>query len=263
VADVYQSARRPRRRWGRRLLITLLVLLVLLAIALTVLDRFAASYAEREIAARVAREVASQEARSDPPEVKVEGVPFLTQVAAGEYRQITILLRDFSAPAANGRNVEMPLLDIRANDVRAPLDTLRTGSGDIVAGTVTGTGTIDYASVAALSGREGVRLTERNGKLAVTAPLSAVGQTFMVNGTANLTVKGNVVQVRFDQLTAEGLPALPLVQNLLDSYAKQISVDLRIPALPLKLAVQKVQPRPEGLVVTAGADEVPLNTGGL
>lgn len=263
MANVYQSERRPRRRWGRRLLVTLLVLLVLLGIGLAVLDRFAASYAEREIAARVSREVASQEARSGPPEVSVEGVPFLTQVVAGEYRQITILLRDFTAPAGNGGTVKMPLLDIRANDVRAPLDTLRTGRGDIVAGTVTGTGTIDYASVAALSGREGVQLTERNGKLAVTAPLNALGQTVTVNGTADLTVSGGVVRVRFNQLTAEGLPALPLVQNLLNSYARQLSVDLKIPALPLNMAVQKVQPRPEGLVVTAGADEVPLNTGGL
>jgi hypothetical protein len=36
-----------------------------------------------------------------------------------------------------------------------------------------------------------------------------------------------------------------------------------VPALPLKLVVQKVQPTPEGLVVTAGASEVSLNAGGL
>jgi hypothetical protein len=187
-------------------------------------------------------------------------VPFLTQVVAGKYRQITILLRNFAAPAGNGRTVTMPLLDIRATDVRAPLDTLRTRQGAIIATAVTGTGTIDYATVAALSGRDGVQLAERDGKLVVTAPLNALGQTVTVTGVANLSVKDGVVRVRFDELTAPGLSALPGAQDLLNAYAQQISVDLKVPALPLKLVVQKVEPRPEGLVVTAGASEVALNT---
>jgi hypothetical protein len=152
---------------------------------------------------------------------------------------------------------------VRAEDVRAPLDTLRTGQGDIIATTVTGSGTVDYATVESLVGKEGVKLAEKNGKLAVTAPVKILNQTVTVNGTADLTVKNNVVSMRFDQVTAQGLPDVPLVQNLLNNYAKQISVDLRIPALPLKLVVQKVQPTAAGLVVTAGAKDVPLNASGL
>jgi hypothetical protein len=53
------------------------------------------------------------------------------------------------------------------------------------------------------------------------------------------------------------------VRNLLNNYAKQISVDVKVPALPLNLVVQKVQPTAGGLVVTAGASEVSLNSGGL
>ena len=79
-----------------------------------------------------------------------------------------------------------------------------------------------------------------------------------ITGTANLEVtKDNVVRIRFEQVTAEGLPDIPLVRNLLNNYAKQISVDVKVPALPLKLVVQKVQPTAGGLVVTAGASEVP------
>jgi hypothetical protein len=128
---------------------------------------------------------------------------------------------------------------------------------------VTGVGTVDYTSLAGLVGREGITLGESGGKLTVKGPIEAVGRTFNVSGTANLTVKNNVVQVRFAELTAEGLSGIPLVQGLLNNYAKSISVDLKLPALPLELAVQKVEPRPEGLVVTAAADEVPLNSGGL
>lgn len=260
MADGYG---RPRRRWGRRLLITFIVLLVIVGAVLVVGDRLAASYAERQISDRVAQQVAKQKATSEKPDVTVTGVPFLTQVLAGRYREIKVGLKDFAGPAGNGRTIRMPLLDIRAKDVRAPLETLRSGRGDIVAGTVTGTGTVDYATVAELTGKQGVKLGEQNGKLAVTAPVTILQQQVTVHGTANLTVKDNVVSLRFEQVTAEGLPNVPLVQGLLDNYARQISVDVPLPALPLKLVVQKVQPTAAGLVVTAGSRDVPLNTGGL
>jgi len=262
VAEVY-GERRPRKRWGRRLLITFIVLLAFLLIILAVVDRFGATYAERVIADRVAEPVANQHATSDPPDVTVEGVPFLTQVVKGEYQEIKIELRNFSGPVGNGKTIKMPLLDVRAQDVRAPLNTLRTGEGDIIATTVTGVGTVDYPTVESLVGQDGLKLAEKDGKLAVTAPLKILNQTVTVNGTADVAVKNNVVSLRFDRVTAQGLPDVPLVQNLLTNYAKQISVDLHIPALPLKLAVQKVQPAAAGLVVTAAAKEVPLNASGL
>jgi hypothetical protein len=244
------------------LLSTLIVLLIIVGIILAVADRLGASYAARLISDRVAQQVANQHASSEKPEVTIEGVPFLTQVIAGRYQEIKIELKDFTGPAGNGKTIKMPLLDIRAKDVRAPLDTLRTRRGDIIATAVTGAGTVDYATLAGLVGKDGVKLGEKDGKLAVTAPVTILNQTVTVNGTAELTVKNNVVSLRFDQVTAPGLPQVPLVQNLLNNYAKQISIDLRIPQLPLKLAVQKVQPTAAGLVVTAGAKEVPLSTTG-
>ena len=71
------------------------------------------------------------------------------------------------------------------------------------------------------------------------------------------------MQVRFSDVTAEGLPNVPLIRTLIDSYVQRLSVDLRVPELPLKLAVQKVEPTPQGLRFTAGADDVSLNAGGL
>jgi hypothetical protein len=263
VAEVYESQRRPRKRWGRRLLITFIVLLIIVGGALAVGDRFAASYAEREISNRVAQQVADQDATSEKPEVTIEGVPFLTQVLKGEYQEIKIELRNFSGPAGNGKTIKMPLLDVRAKDLRAPLDALRNGTGSIVATTVTGSGTIDYATLEALADRDGVKLAEKDGKLAVTAPVKVLNQTVTVNGVADLTVKDNVVSVRFSQVSAPGLPQVPLVQNLLNNYAKQLSLSLKVPELPLKLVVRKVQPTAAGLVVTAEASEVHLNGGGL
>jgi hypothetical protein len=262
VAEVYES-RRPRRRWGRRLLVTLIVLLVIIGIALVVLDRFGKSYAERVISDRVAQQVANQKATSDKPDVTIEGVPFLTQVASGNYKEIKIELTDFAGSTGNGQTIKMPLLDIRAKDVRAPLDTLRTRQGNIVATAVTGAGTIDYAQLAKLINQKGLTLSEKDGKLIAAAPVSVLGQTFNVSGAATIAIQDGVVRVRFSDVTAQGLPNVPLVRNVIDSYVQRLALNLKVPALPLKLVVQKVQPTSAGLVVTAGANEVPLNAGGL
>ena len=261
MADGYTEELRPRRRRGRRALITFLVVLVVVMIGLVVADRAAAAFAEREIARRIAGEVTSQGLESSPPEVTVAGVPFLTQVLAGNYDEIKILLRDVTAPVAGGGDggtVRMPVLDIRAHDVRATMQTLRSGQGDVTARTVAGTATIDYASVTRLIGREGVRLAERDGRLAVTAPLEALGQQLTVNGTADLAVNGGAIQIRFRELTAEGAPDAPLVQSLISAYAQQISIDIDVPDLPLGLRVREVRARPEGLMIEAAGSDVPL-----
>ncbi len=257
----YTEQRRPRRR-RRGLLITVLVLLVLLVVGLTVADRVGASYAERQIADRVASQIAAQGASSSRPEVQVHGVPFLTQVVGGTYDKITILVRDLEGRQGD-QAVRLPRVDITALTVRAPLDTVVNRKGRIVAETVTGAATVDYASVVKLTGREGIKLAEKDGKLTVSAPLEALGRTFTVSGTANLEVQDGAVRVRFQDLTAPELAAVPLARNLLNSYAQQISFDLRLPRMPLNLAVQKITPTPQGLQVHATATDVPLNSGGF
>jgi hypothetical protein len=265
VAEVYGS-KRPRKRWGRRLLITFIVLLIIIGMILAIVDRFGASYAERVISDRVAQQVADQKASSEKPDVTIEGVPFLTQVLAGKYQEIKIELRNFSGPAGDGKTIKTPLLDIRAKDVRAPLDTLRTRQGSIIATTVTGTGTIQYAQVAQLIGQDGLKLSEKDGKLTGTAPVKVPqlgGKTFNVSGTAKLTVKDGLIQVRFADVTAAELPNVPLVTGFINSYVQQLALDLKVPALPLKLQVKSVVPEADGLRFTAAANEVPLNASGL
>jgi len=263
VGEVYGERVRPRRRWGRRLLITFLVLLLIIAAALAVADRVAASYAERMIGDKVAEQVANQKATSGKPDVTIEGVPFLTQVLRGEYEEIKIELADFAGPAGNGQTIRMKLLDMRANNVLAPLDTIRSGNGEIKAKTVSGTGLIDYAQLAQLVNQPGVKLGAKDGKLVGSAPVTALGQTLNVSAAATLTVKGGVVQVRFSDVKAEGLGDNVLVRGLVNSYVQKLAFDLKVPALPLDLQVEKVEPQADGLKVTAGARDVTLNSSGL
>ncbi|SCG65615.1 DUF2993 domain-containing protein [Micromonospora zamorensis] len=257
--DYPAEGARPRRR-GRKLLIGLFVLLLVVAGLLVVADRVAVGVAERMIADRVRQEITKQGAQSAEPDVEVGGTPFLTQVLDGRYQRITINLRDVQAPV-QGDVVRLSVLDVDARNVRASLDTLRSGQGDIVADTVDGTGTISYDSLAALLKRPGLTLGEQNGKLAVTGPADILGQKITISGTADVTVADNgAVALRFNDLDATGLPNLPLARGLLNNFAKDISIDVPLPDLPFQLAVREVRPLAEGLAVTADAKNVPINS---
>ncbi|MEV6297915.1 DUF2993 domain-containing protein [Actinoplanes sp. NPDC051861] len=261
MAEVYETDR-PRRHRGRALLVVLLVLVVLLLAGLFVLDRFGASYAERVLADRVAQEVRNQKSSSGQPEVTIAGVPFLTQVLAGKYQEIRIELPDLTTPTGTGTTVSMPLLDIRAKDVDAPIDTLRTGQGDVVAGSVTGVGTVDYTQIVELSGQKGLQLAEQDGRLVATVPLSAAGQTIQVKGTADIKVDDGVVKARFADVSAEGLTNI-FVKQMISNLAANLGFDLKVPDLPMGLEVREVQVLPEGLRVSAGAEKVTLSAGGI
>ncbi|MFD2767655.1 DUF2993 domain-containing protein [Micromonospora eburnea] len=251
---------RPRRR-GRKVLIGFVVLLLVLGGLLVVVDRVAAGVAERAIAEQVRQEVARKDVRSGAPTVEVAGFPFVTQVLDGKYERISIVLTDVQGNV-QGDAVSVPRLDVDAHNVRASLDTLRTRRGDVVAERVDGRATVSYDSMAKLLDRPGLTLGERDGKLVVTAPADILGTRLTVTGTADLTVTDGKVGLRFDDLTAEGLPNLPLARRLLANYANSISVNLPLPELPFQLTVRKVEPKPDGLLVTADAQNVPINTAG-
>ncbi|MDQ7906675.1 DUF2993 domain-containing protein [Phytohabitans sp. ZYX-F-186] len=249
---------RRRRRWGRRLLIVFIVLLVILGGLLVVADRVAASVAERTISDEIAKELVAQDIKSSPPEVSVGGFPFLTQVLSGEYQSIKISLRDLEGNV-EGDGVRVPRLDVDARDVSAPLDTLRSGQGEVVAQTLDGTATISYASVVDLMDQPGLRLSERDGKLVVDAQLDVAGQRVDLSGTADLSIANGRVQIRVRDLQAEGVSQLPGVQALVNQFARQISISIALPELPFKLDVRGVQARPDGLAVDAQALDVALN----
>ncbi|NES15678.1 MULTISPECIES: DUF2993 domain-containing protein [Micromonospora] len=258
MAEAPAYEERPRRR-GRRVLTGFVVLLLVLAGLLVVADRLAAGAAERAIADQVEQEVAKQDATSAPPKVDVAGFPFLTQVLAGKYQHISIVLTDVQGKV-QGDAVDVPRLDVDARNVKASLDTLRSRQGDVTAETVDGRGTVTYDSLAKLLDRPGLKLGEQNGKLTVTAPVDVLGVKLTVHGTADVTVAGGKVALRFNELTAEGLPNLPLARQVLTNYAKGISIDVPLPELPFQLNVRKVEPKPDGLVVTADAKNVPINS---
>ncbi|MFV2087340.1 DUF2993 domain-containing protein [Micromonospora sp. LOL_021] len=252
---------RPRRQPGRRArrsLAVVAVLLLVLALVLVVADRVAVAYAERAVADQIRQQVAGQNIESSEPEVSIGGFPFLSQVATGRYQSVSIVLRDVSA-AVNGNSVRLPTLDVDARGVQAPLETLRTGQGEVTAETVQGTATVSYDSIVQLIDQPGVELSEQDGQLGVTAPVDILGQQVTLTGTADLEVAPGEVLLRFEELAAEGLPGDEAARGFVEAYAQQLSIAVPLPALPFQLDLQEVAVTPAGLAVTATATDVPLS----
>ncbi|MFC4067206.1 LmeA family phospholipid-binding protein [Actinoplanes subglobosus] len=241
----------------------ILTLLVLLIAGVAVLDRFSNSYAENVLADKVAAEVANQKAESSRPVVTIAGVPFLTQVLAGKYEEIRIELPDFKAQTGTGETIRMDLLDIRARDVKAPLSALR-GQGDVVAGSVTGTGTLDYGLLADATGQKGLTLAEKDGKLVGSGVVTISQlQDVQLSASADLKVVDGKVQVRFSDVKTPDLPVNPFVQGQVDAFIQSMAFELDVPKLPMNLVVQELRPLPEGLRVTFGASDVSLAAAGV
>lgn len=247
---------RPKRRRGIKIVIILLLLLA----SLTGLDRFGVLVAEEQIRATVSDELAAHRIASRKPAVDVRGFPLLTQVLSGTYRDIAITLTDVRAEggdATGGHAVRLPRVDIRARDVRAGIGDLLAGRR-IVAGTVTGTATVDYDTVEGLSRQEGLALAPEDGRLRATMPVEILGRRVTVTGLARLEPAQNVVRLRLDELDVRGVDLTDALRTALRQQGGDMAIDLALPALPYPVTIERVEATAAGLRVTGSSRDVPL-----
>jgi hypothetical protein len=255
-------AREGRRRGGK-VGIGLLVLLLIVLGVLVVVDRVAANAAEGQIAQQARKELtARQISTPTDPKVSIGGFPFLTQVLGGKYEKITI---EIAQPKIN--NVQLDKLDVVATTVRADAQAVMKGTGDVVADKITGTATINWENVRPLLQLAGlpegidpskVELKVANNQIQLRVPLTINGANFAVTAKGTLVVESGAVQVRLDEVGSDAGTAPPLVQNLIKQYQKQLTVRIKIPEMPFKLVINKVESSDAGLLMIASAANVKL-----
>lgn len=232
------------------------VIVVVLGVLAVVADRVGAWFAERAVADKVADELASNQIDSGPPDVKVEGVPFLTQVTSGRYEQVTVVLREISSSEVQLREVTLV-----ASGVTVTADTLISGEGPIDAERIDGTATISYADLAQLTGVDNLELgPEPGGGIQVRLPTEVADQEATLAGTAEVAVADGAVQVRVEELRVEeppsGLP--PGAESVIQELRAQLQLDVALPPLPYGLTVEAVRTGPGGVVVEVTATDVAL-----
>jgi LmeA-like phospholipid-binding len=240
----------------RRFLITSVVLVLVVGAGLFAMDRAVAAYAEDQIKQKTVAEVASLGMRSDDPSVDVGGFPFLTEVVSGKYEQIVIVL-----PNLSGQGMTLPKFTLTASGVNAPLDTLRSGEGTITADKITGTSVVPWDVVVKQTKFKDLKLSaDADGTLKVAGNATLGGYSIPLTGSAKVTLAGPTkLRVQVTDLAGTDPGLNSLIKGLIAAYKEKLVFDFSLPKLPYNLKLQKIQATPDGLDITAYAENVPLS----
>ena len=227
----------------RKLLIGVAVLAVLLVAA----DRISVAVAENQISDRLT----SAYGLPGKPGVSITGFPFLTQVAAGDYRQIDVSASQVPAGGATLRN-----LDVRLSGVHATVgQVLGNGSSMVTADRAAGSAMVGFGTVdRRLPG--GFRLHRDGKNLSVSGKLAYHGAQIPVSATVALGVSDSGIRVTPVRVDAPGPPGLPV-----SAYSSRLRVVVPLTTLPLHLHLTSVHVTPRGLRIAASARHVQFARG--
>jgi hypothetical protein len=227
----------------RKLFVTLFVLAVIGGL-LYGADRFAAGMAEEQIG----KQVAAQSGLGAPPEVEIDGFPFLTQVLAGEYEKIEMSLGEISQ-----RNIKLTDVSAELSGVRAPLSGLINGdTSQVVAGTAAVSGIVPFSTVEKHA-PQGVRMSASGSDLRLRGKLGYAGFSVPVDATVGVKAGREGITMTPKQLRGEGGRPIPL-----RLVQQRFGFTIPVRDLPLGARVTGVEVVDGGLRITASADDVKI-----
>lgn len=228
----YQAAptrARRRRRWP---LITLIVVLVLLVAA----DRGAKAYAENQMASQFR----SSLDLSGKPDVNIQGFPFLTQLAARDFRTVTINASNETA----GPDSQLEIASLTATLHGMHLNSLNSTTID----QFNASALITFTALAHAGGiPQGITLSA-NGPAQIKASIDILG--FSSSAVAQVTQSGPN-QINVHVLNAGGIPG-----DVLGSLA---NFNVSIPKLPAGVTLSSVDVTQQGLRLTAVGHDTTLS----
>jgi hypothetical protein len=214
---------------ARRVLITVVVLVVLLLVA----DRVGDYVAERA----AAETIKNSQHLEGAPDVDIAGFPFLTQLAAGDFDEITIDADDLPV-GTDARRLDLAHLKVILHGVTVPRDfsSVHADSADAAA-------RIAYDEL----GRTlGVRITYAGGgRIRASTSVTALGRTVSGSITARPQLRGSALGFGNPTIDGAGELAAPLTRALNQVF------DLEIPLsdVPFRIRVQSLTTGPDGIVI--------------
>lgn len=229
----------------RKLLISLIVLAILLAIA----DFGLRAYAE----SRTASAVQAQLGTATAPDVSIEGFPFLLHAARGEYPQVVLTADALGNGAPAGTRLVLNLFD-----VTLPTDQALAGDTSNLRAQSTALNVlIPLATVEAALNRSDVALSAGpDGTLQVATTVSVLGQQVPVSGTARLSVTDNVLNFSVVSLSAAGIDLGPAVTSAVNSLAGSLATTIPLDGLPLKITDAEISIVGADISITVSTGQV-------
>jgi hypothetical protein len=252
AAGTAQAKRRRRYRW---IGVGVLVLVVVLTIA----DRVAARVASTQAVSRI---VQQSQGLVHRPTVTFGGFPFLTQVLFGKYTDIHVAIQDFTPPGS----LRIESIDGHLQGAHVPLSTVIGGNvSKIPVDHVAATVAIRFADLNAFLAHQSGHLSlaaGRQGAIEVTGQVVEGGQPLKVSGSARLGAEDGGLMITPVSLHVTGGGLLGAAGNLLGGVLSAFPpVPVPLPDLPFHLRVTSVHSDGNGVVASAAADHVVLETG--
>lgn len=235
--DTDHSGSRSRRRVVRTA-----VALLLLLLALGVVDRVAAGLAAR----RLATNVQTAQGLAQRPDVRIRGFPFLTQLVAGQYREV-----DVSTTGPVSRQ------GVEVAHAQASLRGVRVSASEALRGTV--------REVPVASGSGSALLTYPELTAVLARYAGPVGAAVTVTGTPDgraqlngpfglsLRLAASITDGRVMVVPDAGdLQALP--GPVRDTVTSALAAPVTLPPLPFNVRLASGRLTPDGLVLDATAE---------
>ncbi|MFV2172067.1 DUF2993 domain-containing protein [Actinomadura sp. LOL_016] len=224
----------------------LVVLLVLVVGGLIAADRIGVRIAQDEIA----RQVAAQEGLARQPDVTIHGIPFLTQAVGGEYDHIEVLIGEYTE-----QDVTLSGVRVDMRGVRAPLSEIANGNtANVTARTATASAVIPYSVIEERAPKEVEGLAPKGEDLEVDLAGAVMG--FQLSGKAVVSLEATAkgIAVTPKSVAPDGGPQIPLAL-----VQRQLTWVVPVTDLPVGSRISRIEPTPDGLRVSATAQNVQLS----
>ncbi|MFI6457599.1 DUF2993 domain-containing protein [Streptosporangium amethystogenes] len=221
----------------------LIAFLVLLLVLVAILDRVAVAGVQREIATQA---TAKYDLES-PPEVTIEGIPFLTQAVAGRYEEVKV-----AAGAMTVSGVALSSVDFTLYGVTAPLAdlVLRPQQVDMRAERVVGSVVVPLKTLSQRAPR-GIKVDVAGDALNVSGEITVLGQKVPVKAALKVEIVEGGLKLVPEKVTLGGGIPVPDPERF---------INFRIPIgkLPYDVKLTDIKVTPEGLRISGEASDVPL-----
>jgi hypothetical protein len=221
--------RRRRRKWP---LITLIVIIVILVVG----DRAAKAYTENQMASQFQ----SSLSLSGKPHVTIQGFPFLTQLAARDFR--TVNVNASNETAGPGGQLEIASLTATLNGMHIH------GLNSVTIDQFNASALITFTALAQAGGiPQGITLAP-DGPNQIKANIDILG--FSSSATAQVTQTGNSkINVKITDFG--GIPA--------DVLGSAADFTISIPKLPAGVTIQSISVTQQGLRITVTGHNTTLS----
>jgi hypothetical protein len=216
-------------------------------------DRIAVRVAQGE----AAKLFQSSQGLDRKPSIRIAGFPFLTQVAAGKFGQVTVNAAGLTVGDSD-RTLRIASLNARLTGVH----TSRNFSS-ARADSATAEADISYPDLSASLGMpiEYADSTDGRGRVKATRSVTVAGRQFSGTVSAEITVSGRNTLSFVSPKVAVGIANVP--QAITDALVAVFARPLSLSGLPNGLNLQSVTASPDGLTVALSGERLTFTRSGV